>query len=61
MPDEQDDDDLAAMGAKKTSPRMLLAFAIAGALVAIVLALASYYAVGRDRASERSEVNATHR
>lgn len=54
-----DDDELRAMSASKASPRMLIRAAIAGAIVAVVLALASYYAAERDRRAHPSEASET--
>ncbi len=53
--EEPSEDELEAMGARKASPKTLVMVAVAGALVAVLFALASYYASQRDRARESSE------
>ncbi len=56
MSDE--DDELAAMGARKLSKRALVWAVVTGAIVALVLVLTSYYAAERDRARSEDSVQA---
>lgn len=50
-PEKNDDEALSAMTGPRTSTRQLLLFALAGALVAALLAGAAHFAAQRDRAA----------